>query len=346
MDKFIIVSSDLCNQKFNKANVCNVIPGPPLLVSRESRVALIDISIPLVEDMTDIKKNQCVLIFPVDQTQNELITFGTSRSVDELNTTIGNIMSRKFSSQLRAPSLKLIMRDMTQYWFNYDLPAPGFKEMWFERGIEMDHNTYQPPHLYYDKFEKIVYQIPGFHTGNIPVFINLCESFFNRPFRYGGMVLTPEENTQRLRNFSRWRFCRKELGSSFPIQIVSKPLIKVECNNPLKHDMVYKIPAMTSEEQYDAEIVRKTKEIEITCNLVDSSSKILDTLVVTPEVISESFGQYQRFNTRILSPKFHRLSCDNVKEIKLCVKDRSKNEELKFPSGSVVATLLITHVNK
>lgn len=340
--KYIILSSLDCEHSSrNKAYICNTLKGRPLSISSEdSRIALLDITFPLQDDPRDPQKNVNVLIFPVDQSKNETMIIPPGSTLEDLNAMLMNMMSRKFPSQFKAPALKFSVYDGSG-----EEDSSG---MLLKQGSEFGSENYQAPWLCFDPFQGLIYQIPGYYNGNLPVFLQLSESLLDR-FRYGGMIFAPEENRERFRHFSRWKFCRREIGTEFPTQLVSKPLIKVEpsrnafaASTMIPTPPIFKIPKITKEELISATFVRKTKNIVITCNLIDAPDKVMETLVVTPE--ANVNGYFHRFNHRFTSPKFHRISeTQGIKDINLCIKDRSTNSLLSLPVGETIATIVITN---
>lgn len=352
MNKLIIVSSDECPPEYLQTNgvngkIMNIVPGPPLILSPRSQIALLDITLPLMEDYSDPARNENVVIFPADQSKNTSLIFPSTTSIDEINNRLFVTMAQKCPGQSPSKDNKFEMHDVTdpENKFHDEASALGSSnQMWYEwKGDADNERMYQAPYLCDDRHQNTIYQVPGYHTGNIPVFLQLSEAFRNN-HKYGGLLFSPDENSERLRHFTKWRFCKKELGTSFPMQPISKPLVQIKLTDPTSKDaVVFKIPPVSSQEEYDGNIVRKTKQIDITCNLLEKNSKVLETLIVSPSThIGNMFGTFQRFNARFQSPKYHRVSGSHVSEIILNIKDHATGKCIKLPVGSVIATLMIT----
>ena len=100
---------------------------------------------------------------------------------------------------------------------------------------------------------------------------------------------------------------------------------------------------MSEDELNEERIFLNTKEIEVNCNLLETSDgnlgRTLETFVTTRYVSSVPNGMFQRFNTRMLNPKYHRMIFNEVKEINIQIKDRHSGKLLKLDSGEVIATL-------
>lgn len=350
---YIIVSS-VSSYNSNKADVSNIIPGPPIIFPfHVTRVALVDLTFPLREE--DEGRNESILTFPVDPSKNETIIIPPDSSIDNINHQVDEIVTKIVgSTNSKATTRRFIFKDLNvERNRRYFGVAEKMKEVWLEQTkLSEDDNTYYPPYLYLDPHENIVYQVPGYYFGNIPMFLDLSESFLSKHI-YGGMVFTPEENTERVKYFSRWTFCRKELGAPFPLQKATKPLSLITAprllpqhwDPTLSNDpsFVYKIPKPTETELAYEHIFSNTREVEVRCNLLEISEgnieKTIDTFVFTPKFDRDHISTFQRFNVRIVNPKYHRMRSNQVKEIKIQIKDRKSGKLLMLKCGEVVATL-------
>lgn len=348
MNKYIILTSRIDSNQ-NKAHVLNILPGPPLQLSPSStRVALLDISFSLMEDLNDPARKQNTLIFPVDQSKNEIITFPRNGTIEEFNHEIQSIVARKFPGQVKSPNLKFGIRDLGIYedYIHYGFLRPRW-EVWWEKKGEGDVNTYQPPFLFHDKHQNVIYQIPGYYSGNSPIFINLSKWFCSKHV-YGGIVFSQEENVERLRHFTRWRFCAKEIGTLFPIQLAAKPLVKVtdyESSRPPSSFEAFRIPLKTVDELYHEKTLMKTKCLNISCNLIDirdgNTQRILESIIISPDINNENYGIFERYNCTFAQPKFHKVNLTSIKEIEIEIKENSTGKLLKIPTGETVLTLQI-----
>lgn len=343
MIKYIIVSSH-SSPNLNKAQTVNHLPGKPILLPPHARVSLVDITFPSHENESEISMNQLKILFPVDNTKNDDIIIEPNSSIETINAQVSNVVARKVGNNLKSNELKFKIYDMmVQAGNNYWSPdEPGKKEIWFEEKGEPRVHLYQPPYLYIDKHENIVYQINGYYDGNLPILMDLPDCFLKQ-VKYGGVIFTPKENSERVGYFSRWKFCKKEIGSSFPMQKATKTLTTVAMNNSLNY--VYKIPPITADDRLRDEMVRRTKEISISCNLIavidGNNDQELDSFVISPDLGLENFGYFLRQNIRVLEPKKHRVGHDKLQTIELNIKDKHTGRLLNLTIGEVIATLAI-----
>lgn len=340
--RFIVVSS-FYSKTSTISNIVNILPNPPLKLFYGTKIALIDLSIPIYENIDDESMKESVVTFPTDSTRNECFVTASTSSLDDINHEVSLIVSKKVIPNFKSAVGKFDIMDMSnaQNADYYGLSKTK-NEIWFEPTAEPDHSTYQPPILYRDPHENVVYQVPGYFNGNSPIFINLSESFL-ATHTYGGMVFSPQENVDRVKYFSRWKFCRRELGVPFPPQKASKPLI--QALNLSESKAVYRIPPLSNDEHFKDEETRRTKEIDVCCNLIETSEgnvrQIMDTLVIYPDLLSASFGGLHRLNVRITDPKYHHVKAGIVSKIQLQIKERKSQQLFSIDKGEIFATLCL-----